>query len=297
MRLSLFSWMFLLSWFILFRCVCLLCFSLAAPVMNNIKVCLCVPPLRHQCINPNRRGYNTIQGWKNYTAYNILSTSVIIPIIRRYNTTKMETKIHNTQNREYTLQIQCPEQKTVLSMESKEKCSECIQYLDNSASTTFGHCVQINFIAVHYAQQLSSTTEDKCNTKLCAYQLNAISWNSAECFSSIINTIQWNRMKWKRVYHIREFQHFSGIECNGLHLQCLAEHLSAFRVESPTMRSAEHFRTLQLTAEHGREQLLRGGDRSVLSGSRHTGILAAPAAIPCAQYHAIPRNTSICNII
>ena len=160
----------------------------------------------------------------------------------------------------------------------------------------FGHCLQFNFSAVHYAQQLSSTTEYKCNTKLCAFQLNAISWNSAECFSSIINTIQRNRMKWKRVYHIREFQHFSGIECNGLHLQCLAQHLSAFRVESPTMRSTEHCR-VQITAEHGREQLLRGGDRSVLSGSRHTGILAAPAAIPCAQYHAIPRNTSMCNII
>ena len=29
--------------------------------------------------------------------------------------------------------------------------SESIQYLDNSGSTTFGHCVQFNFTTVHYA--------------------------------------------------------------------------------------------------------------------------------------------------
>ena len=96
----------------------------------------------------------------------------------------------------------------------------------------------------------------------------------------------------------RAIQQSGGIKCNGLHLQCFAQHLvwrhcieqhlGAFGVESTTMQSAER------GAEHGREQLLRGGDRSALSGSRHTGILAAPAAIPCCnttQYPAIPHNT------
>ena len=162
-------------------------------------------------------------------------------------------------------------------------------FLCNSASTTFGHCVQINFIAVHYAQQLSSSTEYKCNTKLCAFQLNAISWNPAECFSSIINTIQWNRMKWKRVYHIREFQHFSGIECNGLQLQCTC---TTFECISCGIAYNAQCRTFQNIADNS-----RAWQRAVVAGRRSISPVREPAhwdtRCPCCYpLRTIPHNTT-----
>ena len=157
--------------------------------------------------------------------------------------------------------------------------------------------MQFNFIAVHYAQQLSSSTEYKCNTKLCAFQLNAISWNSAECFSSIINTIQWNRMKWKRVYHIREFQHFSGIECNGLHLQCTRTTFECISCGIAYNAQRRTFHRVHITAEHGREQLLRGGDRSAAVREPAHWDTRCPCCYPLLQYHTIPCNTSTSNII
>ena len=102
-------------------------------------------------------------------------------------------------------------------------------------STILGHCLQFNFIAVHYAHSSATEHLHRVQMQQNTFQSNAI---FVESSTVLFNTKQWNRMKWKRVYHIRAFQHFSGIECNGLHMQCMAQHFSAFRVESTIMQRA-----------------------------------------------------------